>query len=356
MNPISNDIHSLIAKQLTAQLCEAESAELEEWKLASSENLQEYNDFISLWAQTGSLKMPQSINQLEAQNIIRRKAGIQPSKKRWINLAIQAAAVLVLSLIFSGIYNSLNHNNRNQNFADNSSSLVYQEIKAAYGTQAKVELSDGTKVFLNSGSKLRFPQTFANQQQRTVFLDGEGYFEVTKNKEQPFIVQANKLNISVLGTKFNVDAYTDNASISVALVEGSVILQGNAGNLNKDLMELKPNQVATLDPTDQTLSKTDVPDLYKYTAWITGRIVFYGDPIQTVVKKLEKWYNVEIVIADKKLEDYRFTATFIDEPLEQILNILSISSQMTYTIQPTTKQADNSMSQRRIILKSKNLN
>jgi len=140
------------------------------------------------------------------------------------------------------------------------------------------------------------------------------------------------------------------------LVEGSVMLQDNSGNQNKDLMELKPNQVATLNPTDRTLSKTDVPDLYKYTAWINGRIVFYGDPIQTVVKKLEKWYNVDIVISDKRLEGYKFTATFIDEPLEQILNILSMSSQMTYTIQPIAKQADNSMSQRRIILKSKNLN
>ena len=351
MNPISDYMHSLIAKQLTAQLSEAEASELEDWKLANSENLQEYNDFVALWAQSGSLKMPNPINQFEAQSAIRKKAGINTSKTKWINWAVQAAAVVVLSLIFSGIYNSLN-NNRVQSVADNSSP-IYQEIKAAYGTQAKVELADGTKVFLNSGSKLRFPQTFANQQQRTVFLDGEGYFEVTKNKEQPFIVQANKLNISVLGTKFNVDAYTDNASISVALVEGSVILQGNAGNLNKDLMELKPNQVATLNPTDQTLSKTDVPDLYKYTAWINGRIVFYGDPIQTVVKKLEKWYNVEIVISDSKLEDYKFTGTFINEPLEQILNVLSMSSQMTYVVKPTVKQTDNSMSKRKIILKSK---
>ena len=351
MNPVSDDIYALIAKFLTAQLSEAEASELEEWKSANSENLQEYNDFVALWAQSGSLKMPNPINQFEAQSAIRKKAGINTSKTKWINWAVQAAAVVVLSLIFSGIYNSLN-NNRVQSVADNSSP-IYQEIKAAYGTQAKVELADGTKVFLNSGSKLRFPQTFANKQQRTVFLDGEGYFEVTKNKEQSFIVQANKLNIRVLGTKFNIDAYTDNASISVALVEGSVMLQGNAGSLNKDLMELKPNQVATLNPTDQTLSKTDVPDLYKYTAWINGRIVFYGDPIQTVVKKLEKWYNVEIVISDSKLEDYKFTGTFINEPLEQILNVLSMSSQMTYVVKPTVKQTDNSMSKRKIILKSK---
>jgi ferric-dicitrate binding protein FerR (iron transport regulator) len=81
--------------------------------------------------------------------------------------------------------------------------------------------------------------------------------------------------------------------------------------------------------------------------------VFYGDPIQTVVKKLAKWYNVDIVISDKKLEGYKFTGTFINEPLEQILNILSMTSQMTYTAEPIIKQTDNSMSKRKIILRSK---
>lgn len=354
MNPFSEDINALIAKFLTAQLSEVEAAELDEWKLASNENLQEYNDFVALWTQLSSLKMLEPINQLKAYNAIRKKAGIYPSKTRWINWAIQAAAVVVLSLIFSGIYNSLNHNNPNQSFTDNSSSQIYQEIKAAFGTQAKVELSDGTKVFLNSGSKLRFPQTFANQQQRNVVLDGEGYFEVTKNKEQPFVVEVNHLNIKVLGTKFNVDAYADNSSVSVALVEGSVILQENTGGQNKGIMQLSPNQVATLNPAEQSLSKSDVPDLYKYTAWINGRIVFYGDPIQTVVKKLEKWYNVDIVISDKKLERYKFTGTFINEPLEQVLNILSMTSQMTYVAEPIIKQTDNSMSKRKILLRSKN--
>ncbi len=354
MNPISEGIYSLIAKFLTDQLSEAEAAELEKWKLASRENLQEYNDFVAIWTQSGSLKMPEPIDQSKAQSTIRERAGIYPSRKRWINWAVQAAAVVILSLIFSGINNSLHRNNWNPIFADKSSSQTFQEIKAAYGTQAKVELSDGTKVFLNSGSKLRFPQTFANQQQRKVVLEGEGYFEVAKNKEQPFVVEANKLNIRVLGTKFNVDAYADNSSVSIALIEGSVMLQGNAGQQNKDLMQLSPNQVATLNAADQSLSKSDVTDLYKYTAWINGRIVFYGDPIQTVVKKLEKWYNVDIVISDKKLEGYKFTGTFINEPLEQVLNILSMTSKMNYLVEPIVKQTDNSMSKRRIILKSKN--
>ncbi len=353
MNPVSEDIYELIAKSLTAKLSETEAAELDRWKLESHENLKEYNDFVTLWAQTGSLKMPGPIDQLKAQKAIRKRAGIYSSGKRWVNWVVQAAAVVVLSLVFSGIYSSLTHRNQEQNASSDLYSVIYQEIKAAYGTQAKVELADGTKVFLNSGSKLRFPQTFANQQERKVLLDGEGYFEVAKNKQQPFIVEVNKLNIKVLGTKFNVDAYADNSSVSVALVEGSVNLQRNADGGNKEIMQLSPNQVATINSADQILSKSDVADLYKYTAWINGRIVFYGDPIQTVVKKLSKWYNADIVISDKKLEGYKFTGTFMNEPLEQVLNILSMTSQMTYVVEPIVKQTDNTMSKRKIILKSK---
>jgi len=141
--------------------------------------------------------------------------------------------------------------------------------------------------------------------------------------------------------------------VNIALVEGSVMLQSSSEKGKQDLMELSPNEVATLNLSNNTVSKTEVNDLYKYTAWVTGRIVFFGDPIQTVVNKLGKWYNVEIVIADKRLENYRFTGTFIDESLEQVLNILSLTSPMTYHIEPAKKQADNSMSKRRIILRGK---
>ncbi|HAQ20514.1 MAG TPA: hypothetical protein DCR40_14985 [Prolixibacteraceae bacterium] len=353
MNPISENIHSIIAKFFTESLSEAESSELEKWKLASRENFQEYNDFISIWAQSGSMKMPHAIDQMKAKKTIKKKAGIYSSSKRWINLAVQIAAVLVLSFLLSGIYSYLNKGKNDRILTNNLILPVYQEIKVAYGTQAKIELADGTTVFLNSGSKLRFPQTFDNQEQRKVILDGEGYFEVTKNKKLPFIVQISQLNIKVLGTTFNVDAYSDNPSVQIALVEGSVLLQDNLEKQSKDLMDLVPNQVATLKISDRTLSKSDVADLYKYTAWVNGRIVFYGDPIQTVVKKLEKWYNVEIVISDIRLENYRFTGTFIDESLEQILNILSLTSPMTYNILPNQKQSDNSISKRKIILKSK---
>ena len=356
MNLSTENIHSIIAKSLTDRIDEKEEVELENWKQESRENLQEYNDIVSLWIKSGSMKLPHNIDQASAIETIRKKAGIGSNNQRWVVLLTQVAAVLLLSILFSGIYSYLNRDGSGVISNNNSSQNTYREIKAAYGTQAKVELEDGTTVFLNSGSKLRFPQTFSNQAQRKVLLDGEAFFTVAKNKKVPFVVQVKELNISVLGTTFNVDAYSDNSSVHVALVEGSVMLQDASGEKLKDLLTLTPNQVATLNTTNQTLTKKDVDDLYKYTAWINGRIIFFGDPIQTVVRKLEKWYNVEIVIADKRLENYRFTGTFIDESLEQVLNILSLTSQMTFAIQPIRKQADNSMSKRKIVLTSKSLN
>jgi len=349
MNPTTEYIYSIIAKSLTDKLSESETTELENWKSASKENLKEYTDFVSVWSMSGTLKMPNPVDSAKTLNSIKSESGFFRTKKRYLNRAFQAAAVLLLSILFSGIYSYLNDNT-----ARISSQIVYQEIKAAFGTQSKVELADGTTVFLNSGSKLRFPQTFDNMENRKVELDGEGYFSVSKNKNQPFVVTVNRMDIRVTGTAFNVDAYPNNENITIALVEGSVNLQDNSGAEKKYLMNLTPNQLATLNLQDNTLVKTDLADLHKYTAWVTGRIVFFGDPIQTVVKKLSNWYNVDIVISDQRLENYEFTGTFIDEPLEQVLNILSLTSPMTYVVQQGKKQEDESISKRKIILKSRN--
>jgi len=344
-----NHIHTIIAKSLTDELDNQELKELDGWKSASTANLSEYNDFVALWIKSGSMSMPTAINKQNALKIIQQNTGLSTSRKRLISLAMQVAAVLILSVIFSGVYSYLN-TDRNRQYASNP---IYQEIKAAYGTQTKVELSDGTTVFLNSGSKLRFPQTFNNQDERKVTLDGEGYFSVTKNKYQPFIVEVNNLDIKVLGTTFNVDAYPDNENVKVALIEGSVLLQGRSNDGEMDL-NLLPNEVATLNRTDNTLTAKEVTSMFKYTDWINGKIVFDNDPIETVVNKLGKWYNVDIIIADKILRNYSFTATFMDESLEQILDVLSLTSPMSYKIESSVKQADGEMSRRKITLKSKN--
>jgi transmembrane sensor len=352
MNINNDKIYELIAKSFTGELTEQEFIQLEEWKKADRLNLLEYNDFEEIWKASNRLAMPSKIDLLKSLTTTHKKAGIRKGQIKWLAMSAQIAAILVLAVIFSGLYNLfLAPKPQNPQIIDTS--VVYQEVKATYGTQSRVELADGTVVYLNSGSKLRFPNSFNGMKFRNVELSGEGHFTVAKNSEHPFVVDVKKMQIQVLGTTFNVDAYPENDEITVALVEGKITLKKETANGVTDLMGMKPNQVAYYRQKDNKVLWENVEDLNKFTAWTTGKIVFSDDPVRTVIQKLENWYNVDIELADKRLEHYRFTGTFIDEPLEQVLSILNRTSKMEYQIISAQKMEDNSYSKRRIILKSK---
>ncbi|MCX6222687.1 MAG: DUF4974 domain-containing protein [Bacteroidia bacterium] len=349
MNLEQDEIYDLIAKSFTGELTEEESVHLNSWKAAEKSNLAGYNDLMEIWKHSNRLVLPSQIDLPKSLETTRQKAGIRNRKIKWMRLARQIAAVLVLAVMFASLYNL----QFKPGGHGKSEAVVFQEVRAAYGTQSHIELPDGTMVCLNSGSTLKFPTTFNNCKTRLVYLSGEGNFKVAKNSKQPFLVDINKLQIKVLGTTFNVDAYPGNASITVALVEGKVLLQQINNDKISDMMEMKPNQVAFFKQSENKLQWKNENDLTKYTAWIDGKIVFSDDPVHTVIQKLENWYNVDIVLSDKKLENYRFTGTFIDEPLEQVLSILNLTSQMQYEVIPAKKLGDNSYSKRKIILKSK---
>ena len=349
MNIENDEIYSLITRSFTGELTVEESEVLNNWKSADRSNLAEFKDYQSIWEHSNRLVMPTPLNLPQYLTTARKKAGIDTQPIKWMPLVAQIAAVLVLALLFSSIYNMFLVTKP----IEKTESLVYQQVKATYGTQSRIDLSDGTVVYLNSGSTLRFPSSFTGQKTRNVELIGEGNFTVAKNIEQPFIVDIRKMQIKVLGTTFNVDAYPDNEAFTIALVEGKIQLQQYNGKETVDLIEMKPNMVATYKQAANKLIYNTEDDLSKYTAWTNGKIVFSDDPVTTVVQKLENWYNVDIEIADKKLEKYRFTATFIDEPLEQVLSILNRTSKMEYEVVPAQKLGDNSYSKRKIILKSK---
>ncbi len=349
MNIENYEIHDLIARSFIGKLTVEESEVLNNWKSADRSNLAEFNDYQCIWEHSNRLTMPTPMNLPQYLATTRKKAGIDIRPIKWMPLFAQIAAVLVLALLFSSIYNIFLVTKP----IEKTESLVYQQAKATYGTQSRIDLSDGTVVYLNSGSTLRFPSSFNGQKTRNVELIGEGNFTVAKKPEQPFIVEIRKMQIKVLGTIFNVDAYPDNEAFTIALVEGKIQLQQYSGKEIVDLIEMRPNMVATYKQSDNKLLYNTEDDLSKYTAWTTGKIVFSDDPVTTVVQKLENWYNVDIEIADKKLEKYRFTGTFIDEPLEQVLSILNRTSKMEYKVVAAQKLGDNSYSKRKIILKSK---
>ncbi len=349
MNIENDEIYYLIAKSFTGELTVEESVILNNWKSADRSNLAEYNDYQLIWKHSNRLAMPNQINLPKSLTTVRQKAGIGKRQIKWIPIFAQIAAVLVLALLFSSIYNMFLITKP----IEKTETLVYQQVKATYGTQSRIDLSDGTVVYLNSGSLLRFPNSLNGQKTRKVELIGEGNFTVVKNIEQPFIVDIRKIQIKVLGTTFNVDAYPDNADFTIALIDGKIQLQQKTAKEIVDVIEMKPKMVVTYKHSVNKLVVNTEDDLSKYTAWTNGKIVFSNDPVTTVIHKLENWYNVDIELADKKLEKYRFTGTFIDEPLEQVLNILNRTSKMEYKIVSAQKLGDNSYSKRKIILKSK---
>jgi transmembrane sensor len=349
MDPQHDELFDLIARSFYGELTAEETMLLNVWKEAKKSNFTAYQDYAEIWRHSNQMALPSPIDLPGSLEITRYKAGIKNREIKWMSLMRQIAAVLVLSVIFASTYQMV----VKPISSVKKETTVFQEVRAAFGTQTRLELPDGTMVSLNSGSTLKFPTTFDNSKTRLVYLSGEGNFKVAKNAQQPFVVDINKLQVRVLGTTFNVDAYPGNTAITIALVEGKILLQQNNNNKTSDLMEMKPNQVACYRKSDNKIEWKKESDLTKYTAWTNGKIVFSNDPVNTVVQKLQNWYNVDIQVVDKKLENYRFTGTFIDEPLEQVLSMLNLTSQMEYKIIPAKKLGDNSFSKRKIILKSK---
>jgi len=207
-------------------------------------------------------------------------------------------------------------------------SLVYNTIRIPYGKKFEVQLSDGTLIHLNAGTSLRYPVQFVKNQNRQVYLLGEAYFEVEKDKAHPFNVNTQNGNIEVLGTKFNVDTYSENTSTDVVLVEGKVSLY----------KEQKTNQVY-LTPSfkgslvkGETAIKTEQVNTDYYTAWVKGSLVFKNASFADIIKKLERQYNVTFINRNKTLGKEIFNARFDNEPIEVVLKYFSDSYKIDYQI------------------------
>jgi transmembrane sensor len=173
-----------------------------------------------------------------------------------------------------------------QNAGASTNSVIYNTITTPRGGQYQVVLSDGTKVWLNAASALKYPATFAGKE-RMVELSGEAYFEVAKNKNMPFKVSLNKMTIQVLGTHFNVNAYADEDAIKTTLLEGSVKLSsGNATSF------LKPGQQGVF-AKQENFRVSDV-NVQEAVAWKNGYFIFDNENIQGIMRKISRWYDVDV--------------------------------------------------------------
>lgn len=211
--------------------------------------------------------------------------------------------------------------------------LVYNTLNVPYGKRFDVVLSDGTHIFLNSGTTLLYPVAFVRKEHRTVFLNGEAYFDVAKDAEHPFVVNTNGLDIKVLGTKFNVSHYAEDKGINTVLVEGSVELHKNDEPHGKDRnpLLLKPGFMARWDRVGNEIEVENV-NTRLYTAWIEGKLVFRNTSFRRIRQTLERKYNVTIENRNKELEEQLFDATFDIETIDKVLESFSKSFAIDYSI------------------------
>ncbi|QDO95193.1 DUF4974 domain-containing protein [Formosa sediminum] len=204
-------------------------------------------------------------------------------------------------------------------------------LKVPYGKTFKVMLADGSLVQLNSGSVFKYPNVFTQSKPREVYLEGEGYFNVSKDKSHSFLVASETSIVKVFGTQFNVSSYPENCNTEIVLVEGSVGVKQKSGPKAKDSFQLiTPSQKASLLQNSNTFEITDV-DVQKYIGWTKGLIVFDNESLKGMIKTLERRYNVSIINNYNEINSLRFNGSFQKDSIEQILNTIKMHTNFSYT-------------------------
>lgn len=303
-----------ISGQITDDI---EKETIREWINESGDNKQTFillkNAFALSRKSSGTIDIDQEYAELKIQTLFRRKTRIPEF--------IKYAAVILITIGLSWI---VRKNFDNTVFED----IRVNQVTCPPGQISELTLSDGTKIWLNAGSKISYPSSF-NKQDRSVYLEGEAFFEVKKDRGRPFLVETKMIKIAVLGTSFNVDAYAGNRFIKTTLVDGKVQILDKTGNKITDMV---PSQLAQYDTIGQKITLSDV-DTRFYSSWKEGKMSFFNEPLAEITAKLERWYHVKFIFASEDIKAYRYSGTFIKyKPLEQVLNVFKLSSPIDYSI------------------------
>lgn len=211
---------------------------------------------------------------------------------------------------------------------------VMARMMVPYGKRSDIQLSDGTMVSLNAGSQLIFPHRFTGKY-RKVYLKGEAYFAVTKNKEQPFVVSSDDMNITVLGTEFNLKNNDLENEMEVVLVEGAVSIKENSSfYLSGKEIRLKPNQKAVFNKQDNTAAVESDVNVQYYISWKNGLLEFDKESIINVFNKLSRYYNIRFVTeSDVELNQKISGKLDLKDSLEAVMKVVADAALVTYRIE-----------------------
>ncbi len=283
-----------------------------------------------------------------------RNENNKPSQPNLFLRIVRYAAILFIGFGISYFFFSQGKNVPQQYISS------YQQISVPYGSKSTVILPDGSTVILNSGSKLKYPNNFGNDS-RMVTLEGEGYFDVKKDKKKPFFVNVSGIKVKVLGTTFNVKAYPEEESIETSLITGSIeIYKDDNSDEKTPLVVLKPNQRAILEKSSksilqvnnkkqdeqgkifepvkpalkETISVKTGAETIASVAWKDNKLIFNNELFSDIVTRIERWYGVEIIVDNyRELEETRLSGKFDKETVEQAIEALRYATPFKFKIE-----------------------
>ncbi len=359
MNNISDDY---ILRFLNGKLNKDDTREFELWVSSSDENLELFEEYRKIWLVSAAGISAEKYDPAPAWEIVYDRIRKSKGHKRLPGLFrngsrlsryLRIAATLFLFVTAGAVASWMVFSKQKISQADS-----YCEIVAPPGSKSQITLPDGSKAWINAGSKLTYKGDF-NQSDRIVNLEGEGYFTVTSNKAKPFIVQTAQLKVKAFGTVFNVKAYPDEKTVETTLVEGIVEIEAGGKTKSDETVTytLRPKQNIiyhiesglagqksdNIAPAEQApVRKAEVikkevqvisnikPELY--TSWKDENWVIEGMPLDQLAVLMGRRFNSRIEIRDDALKLYKFTGTIQNETLEQMLVILSLTTPLEYTI------------------------
>lgn len=322
MNEIDRiqNIEELLPRYLDGETSEAENGVIEEWLHEDETHSRLLNQMNTIYLASDTLKLQKNLDvEFALHQVKERMSNKQISWWQWIQ---RATAVLFIPLLLSATYL----------YIYDTQDLSYTSMLVARtnpGMTASIILPDSTIVYLNSESILRYPSHF-DETKREVELLGEGYFDVTTNPKNPFIINTGgKTQIEVYGTEFNVEAYTDDDLISTTLVNGSVsfVYESNTGNSWR--VKLHPNQKILYNKKSKNVTLKSTSCISE-TAWKDNKLVFENTPMNEILHMLGKRFNVKFIIKNKSVLSNSFTGVFTNQRLEAILEFFKISSKISW--------------------------
>lgn len=315
----------LLVRYIQGECTAEETVIVEAWECLSDDNKKVLEQLYFILHASDCLQTMKDVSPQSALHNLKKKINgrrISSQFHRLLTISQRVAAVLIIPiLLFTGYLALQDYNN----------AKCMVEVKTNSGMVSSFDLPDGSKVWLNSGGKLKYPTVFSSEK-REVYLEGQGYFNVKRNEDKPFVVRIDDFySIEVLGTEFNVTAYEDDHLIETTLVSGKVKLNIRLvdGRLIQKL--LKPNEKATYNRETHRLC-ISVVDTESDKMWREGKIVFRQHPMEQVLKVLSRYYNVRFDVKDSRIMHSEITAKFTNEPLQQVLEYIELASGIKFKI------------------------